>query len=136
MNEKELESSPDRRAPDLEHFSNRKLIRPTLSRPELLREPRPPERRDRGPRPDRPQGHGKGTPPAEQTHAENFYYQKQMQSHTPLVVVLKNGEQVEGVIEWYDKRCIKLNRADDRPNLLIYKPSIKYIFKKSEENGG
>ncbi|MGH9579740.1 MAG: Hfq-like protein [Terriglobales bacterium] len=136
MDKEELESNPGRRPVDTEQFSNRKLIRPTLSRPDLLRDQRPPGRRERAPHPERPQGPGGKPAPAEQTHAENFYYQKQMQSRTPLVVVLKDGEQLEGFLEWYDKRCIKLNRADGQPSLLIYKPGIKYIFKKSEESAG
>ena len=45
----------------------------------------------------------KKTPPPEQTHAEKFYYQKQMQSKTPMVIVLQDGEQIHGIIEWYDK---------------------------------
>jgi sRNA-binding regulator protein Hfq len=70
----------------------------------------------------------KKPPPPDQTNAENFYYVKQMQSKTPMVIVLKDGEQIEGVIEWYDRSCLKVNR-DGGPNLLIYKPNIKYMFK-------
>lgn len=113
---------------EAEGFSNRKLIRPSLSRSEHTRG-------DSGERRERPAG-PKKTPPPEQTHAENFYYQKQMQSKTPMVVVLKDGEEIHGVIEWYDKRCLKVNRSDGQPNLLIYKPNIKYIFKAAEANGG
>ena len=114
-----------------EGFSNRKLIRPSLSRSEHARG----EAGERSERRERPAGPRK-TPPPEQTHAENFYYQKQMQSKTPMVVVLKDGEEVHGVIEWYDKRCLKVNRAGGLPNLLIYKPSIKYLFKASEAGNG
>ena len=74
---------------------------------------------------------GKKTPPAETTHAENFYYQKQMQGKTHMVVVLRDGEEVHGFIEWYDRSCLKLNRLDG-PNLMIYKPSIKYMYKEGE----
>jgi len=70
----------------------------------------------------------KKSPPPDQTNAENFYYVKQMQSKTPMVIVLKDGEEIHGVIEWYDKCCLKVNR-DGEPNLLIYKPNIKYMFK-------
>ena len=49
------------------------------------------ERHDRG---DRALGGGKKTSPPEQTNAENFYYQKQMQGKTPMVVVLKDGEEL------------------------------------------
>ena len=40
---------------------------------------------------------------ADQTNAENFYYVKQMQSKTPMVITLKDGEVLKGVIEWYDR---------------------------------
>jgi len=66
--------------------------------------------------------------PPEQTHAECYYYLKQMQAKTPMVVVLEDGETLNGVIEWYDKCCLKLTR-EDAPNLLIYKPAIKYMYK-------
>jgi host factor-I protein len=118
------------RAIDPEGFANRKLIRPALnrndhSRPEV-------ERRERADRPDRSdRSNGKKTPPPEQTHAENFYYQKQMQSKTPMVLVLQDGEEIHGMIEWYDKYCLKVNRTG-ASNLLIYKPSIKYLYKESE----
>jgi len=71
------------------------------------------------------------SPPPDQTNAENFYYQKQMQSKTAMVIVLSDGEQVHGTIEWYDKTCIKVNRTGS-PNLMIYKPSIKYMYKEGE----
>ena len=106
-----------------ENFGNRKLIRPAFNRGE---HPRPEQRPDgRGERP------GKKAPPPDQTHAENFYYQKQMQVRTPMVVVLRDGEEIHGVIEWYDKTCIKVNR-DGQPNLLIYKSNIRYLYKEGE----
>ena len=70
--------------------------------------------------------------PPEQTNAENFYYQKQMQSRTPMVIVLRDGEEVHGIIEWYDKQCIKVNRENGEANLMIYKPAIKYMYKEGE----
>lgn len=66
--------------------------------------------------------------PPDQTNAENFYYIKQMQSKTNMVIVLKDGETLEGVIEWYDKGSIKVNR-EDAPNLLLFKDNIKYMYK-------
>jgi host factor-I protein len=70
--------------------------------------------------------------PPEQTNAESFYYLKQMQTKTPVVVVLLNDEKVRGVIEWYDKHCLKINRIKE-PNLLVPKHNIKYIYKQEEE---
>jgi host factor-I protein len=70
--------------------------------------------------------------PPEQTHAESFYYVKQMQARTPVSVVLLDGEVLHGSVEWYDRDCIKLTRVGN-PNLLIYKHCIKYLFKDGEE---
>jgi host factor-I protein len=131
-------------AAEQESFANRKLIRPSLSRNEHGHghnhnhggERRDNDRRDNERRDDRrPSGSAaKKTAPAEQTNAENFYYQKQMQAKTPMVVLLRDGEEVHGYIEWYDKNCIKLNRSG-APNLMIYKPAIKYMFKEGENEG-
>ncbi len=68
--------------------------------------------------------------PPETTNAENFYYVKQMQARTPMVIVLQDGEEIEGIIEWYDRTCLKIHR-ENGPNLLIYKPAIKYLYKVS-----
>ncbi len=70
----------------------------------------------------------KKTHPPFETYAENYYYLKQMNKKTPMGVVMNDGEVIEGYIEWYDKNCLKLNR-DDAPNLLIYKSSVKYLYK-------
>jgi host factor-I protein len=78
--------------------------------------------------PNRRPPSAKKTTPPDQTNAEQFYYSKQMQSKTRMVVVLTDGEQLEGVIEWYDRDCLKLNRIG-APNLLLYKRSIKYMYK-------
>jgi sRNA-binding regulator protein Hfq len=69
--------------------------------------------------------------PPEQTNAESFYYKKQMDAHTPMVIVLQDGETLHGSIEWYDKNSLKLNRQDG-PNLLILKHNIKYLYKDAE----
>lgn len=66
--------------------------------------------------------------PPDQTYAENFYYLKQMQGKTPMVIVLQDGEKLNGVIEWYDRTCLKVNR-DDGPNLMLFKSCIKYMYK-------
>ena len=78
-------------------------------------------------------GGGKKIPPPETTNAENFYYQKQMQGKTPMVIVLSDGEEIHGVIEWYDKYCLKVNRTS-QPNIVVYKPAIKYMYKEGENS--
>jgi len=129
-----MDSTAARQAPERpqdEEFVSRKLIRPSLSSPAPRTEPVS-ERRERLERTDRAPSNGpRRNGPAEQTHAENYYYQKQMQSKTPVVVVMKDGEEVQGFIEWYDRNCIKVNRGS-APHLLIYKPSIRYIYKAGE----
>ena len=59
-------------------------------------------------------------------HAELFYLQKQIQSQTPMVIVLEDGERVEGCIEWYDRNSLKVR---GRTKTLIYKSAIKYMYK-------
>jgi host factor-I protein len=141
-----------------ENFANRKLIRPALPRLDnhgnhnsshSANHMQGQDRRERHERHERggergferggergfERGGGAGgrkAPPPEQTNAENFYYQKQMQSRTPMVIVLQDGEEVHGIIEWYDKSCIKIVREDGGPNLMIYKPAIKYMYKEEE----
>ena len=69
--------------------------------------------------------------PPEQTNAEEFYYLKQMAAKTPMVLLLKGGEEIRGWIEWYDRNAIKVNRQKE-PNLLIFKHDIRYMFKEEE----
>jgi sRNA-binding regulator protein Hfq len=107
---------------DGNYGSNRRMLRTITA--DLRRSPR--------------NGNGNGgsnarqkQPPPEVTFAENFYYIKQMHSRTPIVVVMTDGEQINGCLEWYDRDCIKVNR-EGAPNLVIRKDSIKYVFKQDE----
>jgi sRNA-binding regulator protein Hfq len=148
MKDTTVDSVPAQRTLEQENFSNRKLIRPSLNRNndhghghaaagERRERPERGERGDRGDRGDRGGDRNSGArkvAPPEQTNAENFYYQKQMQSKTPMVIVLCDDEEIHGIIEWYDKNCIKVNR-EGAPNLMIYKPSIKYLYKEGENSG-
>lgn len=70
----------------------------------------------------------KKPPPPYKTHAENYYYIKQMNNRTPMVIELINSEVFKGKIEWYDERCIKIKKDDDN-TLLIFKHTIKYMYK-------
>jgi sRNA-binding regulator protein Hfq len=96
-------------------MTNRKLIRPEIS--DVKKDGQRSVRRKQA--------------PPEQTNAEEFYYIKQMAARTPMVVVLTDGEELRGWIEWYDKGSIKFNRVNE-PNLLIRKHSIRYMFKEEE----
>ena len=61
--------------------------------------------------------------------AELFYLQKQIQTQTSMVIVLEDGEEIEGQIEWYDRLTLKLR---GRSKVLIYKSAIKYMYKLGE----
>jgi hypothetical protein len=66
-----------------------------------------------------------------ETNAELFYYKKQIDAHTPMVIVLLDGEEIEGTIEWYDRGALKVNRKA-APNLLLLKRNVKYMFKAED----
>jgi hypothetical protein len=73
----------------------------------------------------------KRTPPPMETNAELFYYKKQIDAHTLMIIVLRDGEEIEGTIEWYDRGALKVNRKT-APNLLLLKRNIKYMYKGDE----
>jgi len=121
---------------------NRKLIRTTLAdvkaRREQAQQHRPNGTAQSGmgqPRPGQPPSPSsqmrKRQPPATETHAEIYYYKKQIDAHTLMVLVLEDGEEIEGTIEWYDRGALKINRRS-APNLLVLKRHIKYIYKADE----
>ena len=125
---------------------NRKLIRTTLAevKGKAREVPQPRERsngssrasNDDRPRERAPQQHApvqvkKRVPPPNETNAEIFYYKKQIDAHTQMVLVLLDGEEIEGTIEWYDRGALKVNRKG-APNLLVLKRNIKYIYKADE----
>jgi sRNA-binding regulator protein Hfq len=65
----------------------------------------------------------------ESSHAEVFYFQKQVQTQTVMTIVLDDGQSIEGIIEWYDRDVIKVRHGG---RTLIYKSCIKYLYKSGE----
>ena len=122
---------------------NRKLIRTTLADVKARRDVVPQHNRpDQGQRPGgMPQQRSsqqnqamqmrKRQPPPSETHAEIYYYKKQIDAHTQMIIVLQDGEEIEGTIEWYDRGALKINRRS-LPNLLVLKRNIKYMYKAEE----
>ena len=98
---------------------NRKLIRPDLSD---IKEQLPTSKGYRARKPV----------PPDQTSAEAFYYKKQMDNRTKMVIVLKDGEEIRGVIEWYDRHALKVHRTNE-PNILLLKDNVKYMYKEKED---
>lgn len=74
---------------------------------------------------------GRKRQPTAETNAEVFYYKKQIESHTPMTIVLQDGEEIEGTIEWYDRSALKVNRKS-APNIMLLKHNIKYMFKAED----
>jgi host factor-I protein len=101
---------------------NRKLIRPDLSELKDGRQSTARLYRQRK------------SAPAEQTNAESFYYLKQMTNKTRMVIVLKDGAELRGTIEWYDKAALKVHRTNE-PNILLFKDAVKYMYKENEDKG-
>ena len=134
---------------------NRKLIRTTLAEVKGRETTHPRERAEGGaPRAPQHRAGGSSSParesssaaaaaaamgrkkiPQAETNAEIFYYKKQMDAHTPMIIVLTDGEEVEGTIEWYDRSALKINRKG-APNIMLLKHNIKYMYKADEREGG
>ncbi len=66
---------------------------------------------------------------------EAFYFEKQMQQQTPLMVVLEDGEQIDGILEWYDAGSLRLRRANGS-RVVVYKHAIKYLHKQNGHSPG
>jgi host factor-I protein len=70
-----------------------------------------------------------GTKAPEQTFEEIKYLKSLIEHHTPIRVKLSNNEEVSGVIEYYDKRFLRVTREGE-PNLFIFKHDIKYLVEE------
>ncbi|HZD51009.1 MAG TPA: hypothetical protein VE178_19870 [Silvibacterium sp.] len=132
----ELSKAPQARSPralpsdhDGGYSGPRKLVRPTLPARAL----KDGAHGMRGESPLLTHQAVMSTAPADEaSHAEQFYFQKQVQMQTLMAFVLEDGEVIEGYIEWYDRYAIKVRNGS---RSLIYKSSIKYLYKVGEGNG-
>lgn len=112
------------RSEDNTFNGTRKLVRPQLPLVERRRDPVHTE----DPLTHATISDTHGTP--ESSHAEAFYFQKQMQQQTEMTVVLEDGEQLQGIIQWYDRCTVKMRAG--RTRVLVYKAAIKYLYKTSD----
>lgn len=78
-------------------LGNRKLIRPSLGQA-------PPSTGERRAR--------QRVVPPEATGLEAAHFHKQANLGAVLAVTLENGEVLRGTLEWYDRDCLRLRRAD------------------------
>jgi host factor-I protein len=66
------------------------------------------------------------SPPPGETGQESLYLRFLSEKQVPIVVKLRDGETVQGWIEYFDDRMIRLTR-EGKPNLFIYKHQIRTI---------
>lgn len=74
-----------------------------------------------------PESKAKSARPHEQTLEEIKYLKHLIEKKIPVRVKLSDNEEVEGVVEYYDKRFIRVTRTGE-PNLFIFKHDIKYLY--------
>ena len=61
------------------------------------------------------------------TFQEVRYLQRLMDEQVTVRVRLSDNQEVEGIIEFYDARFIRLTRQD-APNLFLFKQDLKYLY--------
>ena len=71
--------------------------------------------------------------PAERSHAETFFYVKQIHAATPILLHLRDGSELRGVLEWYDRAGLRLN-LEGGDHLIVRKSAVAWIQKLPEES--
>ncbi len=72
-----------------------------------------------------------GKAPAGETGQEALYLKSLSERQVPVSIKLRDGEQVNGWIEYFDDMMLRLTR-EGKPNLFIYKSQIRTVT----ESGG
>lgn len=85
---------------------------------------RPAGARPSGPAPADSQG------PPDLTLREMQFLKSLVVNKTPVRIRLRDNQEVEGVVEYYDAGFIRLTRSGEA-NLFIYKNDIKYLEERS-----
>ena len=65
--------------------------------------------------------------PPERTLQEAKYLKRLIDKQVPVRVRLSTGEEISGVVEFYDAGFIRITRAG-APNLFVFKHDIKYLY--------
>jgi sRNA-binding regulator protein Hfq len=65
--------------------------------------------------------------PQEQTFEEVKYLKRLIEGKILICVKLVDGEEIQGTVEYYDQRFIRVTRQD-APNLFVFKHDIKYLY--------
>ena len=67
------------------------------------------------------------------TFEEVRYLQRLIDDRVPVRVRLSDNQEVQGIIEFYDARFIRLTR-EDAPNLFLFKQEMKYLYELPESH--
>jgi sRNA-binding regulator protein Hfq len=78
---------------------------------------------------DRPQ---RRSPPPDATGDEAAYLAKLREQRTTVAVQLLDGTELRGIIEYYDRDMIKVNRVDGGgPNIFVRKRHVRMMWEES-----
>jgi host factor-I protein len=75
------------------------------------------------------------TPPPGDTGQEALYLRSLSDRQVSVTVQLRDGETVDGWIEYFDDSMVRITRAG-HPNLFIYKHQIRTITEQSRRRVG
>ena len=82
--------------------------------------------------PTPPPGAQRRTPPPDATGDEAAYLALLREKNTPVAVELLDGTILRGVIEYYDRDMIKVNRLDGGgPNVFIRKRHVRVMWEEA-----
>ena len=73
------------------------------------------------------------SPPPGETGQESLYLRFLSEKQVPVHVKLRDGESVQGWIEYFDDRMVRLTR-EGKPNLFIYKHQIRTIAEAAKRD--
>jgi len=72
------------------------------------------------------------TPPPEGTGDEAAYFAWLREKRTPVAVEMLDGTVFRGIIEYYDRDMIKVNRLDGiGPNVFVRKKHVRVMWEES-----
>jgi hypothetical protein len=66
----------------------------------------------------------------EDTGMEAAYLKSLIDTEKPVVVVLRTGEKLRGVVRYYDRDVFSLGPADGGPKLFLRKTGIRYLYEE------
>ncbi len=64
------------------------------------------------------------------TGREAAYLKELIDDETPIVVVLRTGEKLRGIVRYYDRDVFSLGPADGGPKLFLRKTGVRYLYEE------